>query len=211
MGVRPGLRRVGGEALAGSLRALGLSPGYLLHVGTLEPRKNVLMLLRAYCSLPASVRERCPLVLAGGAGWNSADVHAYLHSEGRHRNVRWLGYVEEDLFAALYSGAKALLFPTFYEGFGMPAIEMMACGGAVIGSTADALAEVASGSSAFLLDPHDEAGWREAMLTAATDDDWLRTLARGAEDHAARFTWQRCAEQTLAAYREVCGARRRAA
>jgi glycosyltransferase involved in cell wall biosynthesis len=211
MGVRPGLRRVEGEELAATLRSLGLSEGYLLHVGTLEPRKNVLMLMKAYCALPAGVRERCPLVLAGSAGWNSADVHSYLQDEARHRNVRWLGYVEEGRFAALYSGARALLFPTLYEGFGMPAVEMMATGGAVVASTADALVEVARGSSAHLIDPHDADAWREAMLKACTQTDWLRTLAHGAEAHAAAFTWDRCAELTLAAYREIGDARARAA
>jgi alpha-1,3-rhamnosyl/mannosyltransferase len=211
MGVRPGLRRLEGHELADGLAALGLRPGYLLHVGTLEPRKNVPMLLRAYCSLPEPARERCPLVLAGGAGWNSADVHEVLRAEGRHKNVRWLGYVEEARFAALYSGARALLFPTFYEGFGMPAVEMMATGGAVIASTAEALAEVAGGSAAHLIDPLDQPGWRAAMLRACTDHDWLGSLARGATQHAARFTWERCAELTLSGYRQTLGASARAA
>jgi glycosyltransferase involved in cell wall biosynthesis len=207
MGVRPGLRRVAGEQLERGLRELELSEGYLLHVGTLEPRKNARMLIRVYCSLPADLRERCPLVLAGGKGWNSADVHDYLQGEGRHRNVRWLGYVEERLFPSLYSGARALLFPTFYEGFGMPAVEMMACGGAVIASTAEALAEVAHGSAAHLIDARDEDGWRAAMVRACTDEAWLESVSRGSVEHAGRFTWERCAELTLAAYRTTLGRR----
>jgi glycosyltransferase involved in cell wall biosynthesis len=202
MGVRPGLRRPPEAEIRSTLRRMGLTEGYLLHVGTLEPRKNVLMLMRAYCSLPAAVRARCPLVLAGGKGWNSDDAHEYLQGEARHRGVRWLGYVEEARFAALYSGARALLFPTFYEGFGMPTIEMMACGGAVVASCAGAVAETA-GPRACLIDPLDADAWRAAMLRAATDDDWIRQLRTGAEAHAARFTWEACAQETLGAYRKV--------
>jgi alpha-1,3-rhamnosyl/mannosyltransferase len=210
MGVRPGLRRVEGRELSESLRRLGLREGYLLHVGTLEPRKNVLMLMRAFGELPSEVRERRPLVLAGGKGWNSQEVHAYLHDEARHKNVRWLGYVADRDFPALYSGARALLFPTFYEGFGMPAVEMMACGGAVIASTAGAVAETAGGQ-AYLIDPNDRHAWRDALLRACADDDWARHLADGAERHAARFTWEACAEATVAAYRRVLAGSRRAA
>jgi alpha-1,3-rhamnosyl/mannosyltransferase len=202
MGVRPGLRRVAGQLLAGTLRTLGLSEGYLLHVGTLEPRKNVLMLMRAYCSLPAPVRQRCPLVLAGGRGWNSDDAHAFLQSQARHKNVRWLGYVQESSFAALYSGARALLFPTFYEGFGMPTIEMMATGGAVVASSAGAVAETA-GPRACLLDPCDADAWRHALLNAATDNDWIKQLSQGSQEAARAFTWERCAASTWKAYQQI--------
>jgi alpha-1,3-rhamnosyl/mannosyltransferase len=200
MGVRPGLRPVTGGELARGLAALNLSPGYLLHVGTLEPRKNLEMLVRAYCGLPAAVRERHPLVLAGGRGWKCGELHDFLTREGRAKNVRWLGYVAEEHFAALYSGARALAFPSFYEGFGMPAVEAMACGTAVLASTAGAVAEVA-GARACLTDPADEAGWRDAMLRACADGGWLASLREGAEAHAAPFTWRACAEGTLRAYR----------
>ena len=118
--------------------------------------------------------------------------------------MRRLGYCPDDALAALYSSARALVFPTLYEGFGMPTIEMMACGGAVLASTADAVAETV-GTRAHLLDPHDEAGWRDAMLRICTDDDWLKILKAGAEDVARPFTWERCADETLAAYRKALG------
>src|SRR6185312_7954115 len=183
---------------------------YLLHVGTLEPRKNLLMLMRAYCSLPSGVRERHPLVLAGGRGWNSEGAHAYLEGEARHRGVRWLGYVPDGRFAALYSGARALVFPTLYEGFGMPAVEMMAAGGAVLASTAGALVEVCGGR-AHHTDPLDQDGWRGAMLRVCNDDAWLSELRGGAEEAAAPFTWRRCAEGTISAYRSALEPGRRAA
>ena len=204
MGVRPGLHPLEGEELARGLRRLKLDPDYLLHVGTLEPRKNLMTLLRAYCALPGAVREKHPLVLAGGPGWNAEDIHSYIRDHAKSKNIRWLGYVKDELSGALYSGARALAFPTHYEGFGMPTIEMMACGGAVLASTAGAVAETVGGQ-AHLLDPKDEAGWRDAMLRVCTDRDWWLSLRRGAEDVARRYTWDACAEQTLTAYRLTLG------
>ncbi|MGD9713902.1 MAG: glycosyltransferase family 4 protein [Thermomicrobiales bacterium] len=199
MGVRQGLQRVDGERLSQTLKTLGLKAGYLLHVGTLEPRKNVLMLLKAYCDLPASVREKHPLVLVGGKGWNVDDVHVYLNDQARHKGVRWLGYVEEKHFAGLYSGARALVFPTLYEGFGMPTVEMFATGGAVLASTAVAVAETA-GSQAHLIHPHDLQSWRDSMFRVCSDHEWWLSLREGAEQAAAPFTWEKCAERTFDAY-----------
>jgi alpha-1,3-rhamnosyl/mannosyltransferase len=204
MGVRPGLRPVPPAGYAPVLRRLGLEPGYLLHVGTLEPRKNLGMLVAAYGALPAAVRGRHPLVLVGGRGWNSAELEALLTARGRGWNVRRPGYVPDADLPAVYSAARALVFPTFYEGFGMPTIEMLACGGAVLASTAGAVAETVGGR-AHLLDPLDADGWRAAMLRVCTDDDWWRGLRAGGGEVAARFTWERCAEQTLGAYRTVLG------
>src|SRR5262249_26461427 len=117
---------------------LGLPPRYLLFVGTIEPRKNVLTLLQAYCSLPSSARERCPLVLAGGWGWKSGRVAEYFEEVATSRSVIHLGYTEDRHLPGLYAGARALVYPSYYEGFGLPPIEMLACGGAVLASTADA-------------------------------------------------------------------------
>jgi len=144
------------------------------------------------------------LVLAGGAGWNSGELHDYLRGAAREENVRWLGYVQDEDFAALYSAARSLVFPTLYEGFGMPTVEMLACGGAVLASTAGAVAETV-GAQAHLIDPHDEDGWRDAMLRVCTDQDWWQSLRRGAQEVARPFTWTRCAEQTLNAYHAALG------
>ena len=101
LGIRADLKPMSSDALRPSLERLALPEQYLLHVGTIEPRKNLLMLLRAYCALPASLRERCPLVLAGGWGWNVSDVADYYHNQARHLGVR-LGYIPEaDLPGAL--------------------------------------------------------------------------------------------------------------
>lgn len=203
LGVQPDLRPVAPEVVAARLRALKLPASYLLSVGTLEPRKNQLMLVRAYCRLPASVRERYPLLLVGGLGWNNGDLRACLDGEGKRAGVLHLGYVPDADLATIYSGARALLFPSFYEGFGFPPLEMQACGGAVVASTAAAVAEVCAGSPALLLDPHDADAWHDALLRVCKDDDFHASLCSGATTAAARFTWRRCAAETLAVYRKV--------
>jgi glycosyltransferase involved in cell wall biosynthesis len=201
-GIRPNLRPLSGPEVRMALERLGLPPRFLLSVGTIEPRKNVLTLLRAYCGLPGEVRDAYPLLLVGGWGWNSADVAHYLDTEARHKNVHHIGYLPEQYLCALYNGARALVFPSLYEGFGLPPLEMMACGGAVLASTADALEETIGGQ-AHLVAPHDLDGWREALLRVTCDDDWWHQLRFGAEDVARPFTWDRCAAETFALYRSM--------
>ena len=206
-GVRPGLGPRPEAEVRAALQRLGLPPRYFLYLGTIEPRKNVMTLLRAYVKLPAAVREQCPLLLAGGWGWNSADVAAFLDAEARHRGVIWTGYLPEVYVAAVMNGARALVYPSLYEGFGLPPVEMMACGGAVLCSTAGALVETV-GSRAHLVEALDEDGWRAALHRAAVDDDWQAELRRGAVEVARPCTWDRCAADTLAVYRSVCGEER---
>jgi glycosyltransferase involved in cell wall biosynthesis len=203
-GVRTHLRPLLPWEVESVLGRLGLPATYLLHVGTLEPRKNLLMLLRAYTALPAELRERCPLVLVGPWGWRFEELAAFYESEAKHKNVTHLGYVSDADLPAVYNGARALVFPTLYEGFGMPAAEMLACGGAVIASSTAAVAEVL-GPCGTLLDPADEAGWHDAIVKATREPDWVAELARGATERAARFTWEACARDTLSAYRAALG------
>lgn len=204
MGIRPGLGRLSAEQVAATLKQLELPPRYLLCLGTVEPRKNVLTLLRAYCRLPASLRERWPLLLVGGWGWNTADVADYFHAEARHKGVVHLGYVADEHVPALYNGARALACPTLYEGFGLPPIEMMACGGAVLASTAPSLVETV-GRKAHLTEATDEDGWSAALERVVTDDDWWSALRAGVEEVARPYTWEECAAETLRVYRAVCG------
>ncbi len=201
LGIRPNMAPLPAAAVSATLRRLQLPPNYLLHVGTIEPRKNLQTLLRAYVELPAAVRERYPLLLVGGWGWNSADVRELLN-DAQHRGVRHLGYVDEKHLPALYNGARALVFPTFYEGFGLPALEMLACGGVVLGSTAKALVE-AVGGHAHLIDPHDQNGWTQAMLRVTTDAEWWLQLRTDARAAPPPYTWDQCAINTLAVYRAV--------
>jgi alpha-1,3-rhamnosyl/mannosyltransferase len=205
-GIRAGLEPRGREQVEPMLRRLGLPAQYLLYLGTLEPRKNVLMLMKAYCDLPQSLRSAWPLLMVGDWGWNTATIAEYWHNEARHRGVLHLGYLKDRHLAAVYNGARALVYPSWYEGFGLPPLEMMACGGAVLASTAPALVETV-GRRAQLIAPGDLAGWRDAMAVIVEDDDWWQLLRRGVQDIARPYTWERCATQTLDVYRRLCGLR----
>jgi alpha-1,3-rhamnosyl/mannosyltransferase len=204
MGIRPGLMPLPNSQVQEALRRLNLPSRYLLYVGTIEPRKNLATLLRAYRALDSQIRRAYPLVLVGNWGWNAGEVARLLDGKSAATEVIHLGYVPEHYLAALYNGARALLFPSLYEGFGLPPLEMLACGGAVVASTAGAVAETV-GQQAHLIDPLDTDGWRCAMQRVVTDDDWWQQLRQGAVAAARPFTWERCAADTLRVYRQLCG------
>ena len=206
MGVRNHLKPTPLAEQEEVLQRLGLPRGSFLHVGTLEPRKNLLLLAKAWCDLPAEDRQRHPLVLVGGWGWRCDDLRDFLQTKGLAAGIRRLGYVDDQDLPALYSSAHALLFPTKYEGFGMPPIEMMACGGAVIASTAPAVREVLDGQG-HLVEIEDQGGWREAMLRASRNPEWVEGLRAGATEWARRFTWTETARITREGYGKALGFR----
>lgn len=202
-GVREHIRPLSPDELAVGLARLGLAPGYLLYLGTLEPRKNLVTLMRAYCDLPAPLRERHPLVLAGGWGWRAGDIAEFYETHARHRNVRLAGYVADGDLPVWYGGAAALAYPSLYEGFGLPPLEMLACGGRVVVSSGGSLAEVV-GRCGEAVDARDVAGWRDALRRALETPPAERERA-AALAHAAPYTWERCARLTLGAYRRALG------
>jgi len=203
-GNRPDFVPMDEEQFRPALQRLGMPNNYLLHLGTIEPRKNLLRLMQAYVDLPAELRERCPLVLAGQWGWRFDETADFFFSTARHRGVIQTGFVPDADLPAVYNGARALVFPSLYEGFGIPAIEMMGCGGAVLASTAGALAEVV-GKQAALIEPQDVEGWRDAMKRVITDDQWWQGLKKGVVERAGQFTWERTATETLRVYQRLAG------
>jgi alpha-1,3-rhamnosyl/mannosyltransferase len=172
---------------------------FFLYVGTLEPRKNVPGLLEAFANLPPAVRTRHPLVLTGARGWKIESISQQLAAHGLEHDIRLLGYVPDDALPGLYTAATALVWPSFYEGFGLPPLEAMACGCPVIVSNAASLPEVV-GDAGVLLDPRDTGGWTEAMRRMAEDTAWRDEWRRRGTIQRQRFSWQRCAQQTIACY-----------
>lgn len=191
------------EQLRAGLAALGLSPGgYLLCVGTLEPRKNLVQALRAYALLPEAVRSRLPLLIAGMAGWRSDSFATELQRALATGQVRLLGYQSDQALAELLAGARLLLFPSLYEGFGLPVLEAMASGVPVLLTARAALPEVA-GAAGVYIEPGDDRGWCEAILRLLDDQvEWQTRRTLGLQQ-ARRFSWQRCARITAAAYRQA--------
>lgn len=191
------------ESLLPVLRVLGLSPGrYLLCVGTLEPRKNLPFALRAYSQLPQAVREAYPLVLVGMAGWRRHELDELLQKMLASGQVRVLGYQSDEALAELLAGARLLLFPSLYEGFGLPALEAMASGTPVVISDCSALPEVA-GEAGIRIDTHDDSACAETLQCLIEDGElWLRQRETGLL-RARDFSWARCARITVDTYHEA--------
>jgi alpha-1,3-rhamnosyl/mannosyltransferase len=182
----------------------GIPPRYALHVGTFEPRKNLPMLLRAWQQLHNVERVLLPLVLCGAPGWHRSELDALL-SEGE--SAGWLinlGYVSDADLAAIYRHASLVCCPSLYEGFGLPVLEAMAAGTPVVASDIPVHREVA-GDAAVLLKPDQPAEWAASVAALAHDETRLGELAERGTRQAARFSWQRTAEQTAAAFLEAAG------
>jgi alpha-1,3-rhamnosyl/mannosyltransferase len=203
-GVNPGIRPQSADAIAGVRARHNLPTSYFLCVGTIEPRKNLAAVMRAFVDLPASIREMCPLVLAGPWGWKSEADREYFDTVAAPAGACHLGYVPDADLPALYAGATALLYPSHYEGFGFPPVEMLAVGGTVLASTDPAVREVV-GSHARLLPPDDVAGWRDAMREVAANPIVSASTKANRIAHARTFSWDRAARETMAVYRQVLG------
>jgi len=203
LGVEPMFMPRNAQETAKVLTSHGLTHGkYFLTVGTLEPRKNLGLAFRAYGELPLSVRNQYPLVVIGMKGWHFSEIERSMLPLAQAGHIRQLGYVPREDLATLMAGATALIYPSIYEGFGLPPLEAMACGTPVICSNVSTLPEVV-GDAGILIDPSDEAGLRE-HLHAITEDKKLRAdLSVRARERSLRFTWKNCAQQTIEVYKSV--------
>jgi glycosyltransferase involved in cell wall biosynthesis len=180
----------------------GLPPRYLLFVGTLQPRKNLGRLLDALARLPRSTGSSVSLVLAGRPGVGSARLRALAEALGVADRVVWLSYVAEEHKPSLYAGAQALVFPSLYEGFGLPVLEAMAWGTPVIASTSSSLPEVV-GEAGLLVDPYDVDALARAMARVLEDGALREQLIAAGRERAAQFTWDRCAAEVEEALDEA--------
>lgn len=176
--------------------------GYSLYVGTIEPRKNLEVLLDSYALLPPTIRQQWPLVMIGYKGWRSEQLHARIEAAVKEGWVTYLGFVEADELPLLYAGARVFVFPSLYEGFGLPLLEAMASGIPVVCSNAATLPEV-TGDAAAMCDPQDVDGLSELINRALQDESWRKLAIKKGLLQAGRFSWKRCAEETAAVYKEV--------
>jgi alpha-1,3-rhamnosyl/mannosyltransferase len=175
---------------------------YLLFVGNVEPRKNLVGLLRAYDALRRRRREGPVLVIAGGAGWKNRAIREAIGASPYTADIRIVGYVPDAELAALMNGALAFVYPSLYEGFGLPPLEAMACGTPVITSNRSSLPEVVGGA-ALLVDPENIGDLADAMARLAEDAPLRDELRERGLERAREFSWRRTAEMTSAVYESV--------
>jgi glycosyltransferase involved in cell wall biosynthesis len=184
-------------------RRFSIERNYLLAVGSLQPRKNLARLVRAYAKLRAECADFAhQLVIAGRKLWLSGEVFAEIERQRCVSDVIVTDYVADAELPALYRHATALVYPSLFEGFGLPPLEAMACGTPVVTSKTSSLPEIV-GEAALMIDPYDEAALQRAMLEISSDEPLRARLREAGFEQARRFTWRAAAEETLALYKEV--------
>jgi glycosyltransferase involved in cell wall biosynthesis len=203
LGVESLFRPLNQEESAPVLQQHGLSyQKYILAVGTLEPRKNLSSVLLAYMQLPADIRKHYPLVLVGMSGWHTSALEKQMAPLVAAGEIRQLGYLEREDLAVVIAGALTLVYPSIYEGFGLPPLEAMTCGVPVIASNVSSLPEVV-GDAGLLVNPHDIDDIAKAMETMITAPDIRAVSAQKALARSAEFSWDSCVDQTMGIYRQV--------
>jgi len=201
----PALARVTDAAALDRVRQrYHLPERFVLFLGAMEPRKNLLRLIEAWVTLKPAVRRETALVVAGAQGWLNDSVRSRVEALGLGDRVHLIGYVEGEDLAALYSLATVFAYPSLWEGFGLPVLEAMACGTPVLTSDISSLPEVA-GDAALLVPPEDVEAIGDGLARLLEDDALRAELAERGHRQAARFSWERCARETLAVYETVVG------
>lgn len=215
---KPSFRPPASDAAAeGARTRFHLAPGYLLAMGSADPRKNLEALLRAYAALPAALRAEHQLAIVWTHRYLTGRLAAVAQSLGIAERLVALDQVSDVELAALYAGAAAFVFPSRYEGFGLPPLEAMACGAPVVAADTSSLPEIV-GDAALLVPSDDDDALATALARVLREPVLARELAARGLRRAAGFSWRRCAEETLAVYRATgqanrprpVGARRRA-
>jgi glycosyltransferase involved in cell wall biosynthesis len=188
------------EQVAAFRARAGLPDRFWLFLGTLEPRKNLVTLIEAYAALPK--RERLPLILAGGKGWDYHDIFAAVERYNLVSEVTFPGYLPIEDLPLWYNSAEGFIYPSVFEGFGLPVLEAMACGTPVMVSDVSSLPEVVR-DAGVRLPPRDIAAWTEALRRAYQDADWRAEASRQGLTEAARYRWAETARETANSYRRA--------
>ncbi|MEJ7615762.1 MAG: glycosyltransferase family 1 protein [Pyrinomonadaceae bacterium] len=193
------------DEISEARRRLKIDDDFLLFVGTIEPRKNLITLVKAFeqvLGASSASSWRPQLVIAGKEGWLTDELFAYINKAGLKERIKITGYITEDDLRALYSACEMCLYPSLYEGFGLPTLEAMACGAPVITSRVASLIETV-GDAARLIDPLDASGLARAILELHQDEGARQHFSAAGLARARQFTWERTAEMTRAVYEEA--------
>lgn len=202
LGVDPRFAPASAEAVSAVRSRFALPPAYLLYVGTLEPVKNLERLFEAYGILSQRDPEVPPLVIAGRRGWLYEGILRRVGELQLASRVVLCGFVPDEALPALLTGAMVFVFPSLYEGFGLPVLEAMACGAPVITSDRSSLPEIAGGA-AVLVDPKNPAAIADGIQQLLDHSEDRKALAQQGIARASQFRWEDAARQTLAVYREA--------
>ncbi len=195
-------------ALAEVKRRYGIDGPFFYHVGNIEPRKNLVRLIRAYLHLRERVGRQVKLVISGQKGWLTGQLYRGFTGLDLGEDVIFTGYVPHSDLPLLMNAAQAFIFPSLYEGFGLPVLEAMKCGTPVLTSNISSLPEIV-GHAAILVDPYDEESITHGMEQLIRDSDLTTRLARQGQEQAALFSWKKAATESLQVYRQVLSARSR--
>ena len=190
---------INGDPASGALAAEG--ERYVLALGTVEPRKNLSALVRAFAAVADADRD-LRLVIAGGSGWGSDDLDTAIDASNLRERITRLGYVTATQRNDLLAGATVFAYPSIYEGFGLPPLEAMASGIPVVASNAGSLPEVL-GSAAILVDPYDESALAEALTRASGDSEVRERLVEAGLDRVSRYSWDTAAAELVNLYKRL--------
>jgi glycosyltransferase involved in cell wall biosynthesis len=197
---RDTIRPLPAAAIAHFKQQQGLPERFWFYLGTLEPRKNLVTLIEAYARLP--VNERLPLILAGGKGWMTDSIFEAVERHGLSDAVSFVGFVPSEAMALWYNSAEVFVYPSVFEGFGLPVLEAMACGTPVITSNVSSLPEVAEGVG-LCLPPHDVRAWTDTLQRVYHDAAWREAARERGLYKAQQFDWVKTAQKTINSYRQA--------
>ena len=190
------------RVLKSRLKGIGVGYPYILYLGTLEPRKNVERLIEAFIQLKKGKRIDEKLVISGIQGWGYQSIFDKVASSGIEKEVIFTGFGPNEFLPFLYNGASAFVYPSFYEGFGLPVLEAMACGVPVVTSNVSSLPEVA-GNATILINPYSVDELADGIWRILSDEELRNQCIKKGIERAKSFTWERCAKNTLDVFNEV--------
>lgn len=184
-------------------RRLEIEDDFILFVGTIEPRKNLLTLLKAFEEILRKT-TLCPqLAIAGKEGWLTSELFSHVRESGVKDRLRFTGYLTDEELRALYSSCRVFVYPSLYEGFGLPPLEAMACGAPVIASRIPSIVEAVGTDAARLISPTDVQALARSIKEILSDENERHELSRTGQQRAMEFSWEKTARATLAVYGET--------
>jgi glycosyltransferase involved in cell wall biosynthesis len=203
LGVDERFKRVDDAArIAAAKKKYGITTKFIFNIGSIEPRKNITGLVEAYAQLPGHLQDEYGLIIGGGKGWKNSALYETVARLKLEDRVRFIGFVDDEDLPYLYNGATIFVYPTFYEGFGLPVLEAMACGCPVISSNVSSIPEVV-GAGGLLVNPEITNEIAAAMGSLLSDTKVRAELSAQGLLQAARFSWLKCAQETLKVYEEL--------